>query len=68
MGTIRVVWTVFLKLPATADHHMGGRRRRDPLSYCNFPLGCKIHAILLLLRIDEELKVKLALNRFLAIN
>jgi hypothetical protein len=49
--------TMFLKILATTNHYIGGRRTRGPLSYHDIALSHKYYATALFffLRIKEEL-------------
>jgi hypothetical protein len=62
-STIGCHRSVFLELPATADHCMGGRRMRGSLSYRNIPSDREKHAsALLFLRAGKKLQLKTKLN------
>jgi hypothetical protein len=52
--------TAFLKLSATANHYMGDRRTRGPLTYHNISLSRKGHAIALFSANTRKIIVKVA--------
>lgn len=55
---------VFVEFPATADHNMGGRRKRGSLGYHNLPFSRKEYATELFPANRINILVKDAINHF----